>query len=63
MMTVELAIANAIQDINRKFDLELRDLFAMNAMNALLQRPFGCIEGVAEQSYRIANAMLKVRKK
>lgn len=60
---VEQRTHEAIQDINRKFDVTLRDLFAMSAMNALLQKPFGCIEGVAEQSYRIANAMLKVRKK
>lgn len=44
-------------------DLELRDLFAMSSLNALLQKPIEDFETVAEQSYRIADAMLEARKK
>lgn len=54
----------AIQNINRKLpDLELRDLFAMSSLNALLQKPIESFEIVTEQSYRIADAMLEARKK
>ena len=54
----------AIQNINRKLpDIELRDLFAMSALNALLQKPIESFEIVTEQSYRIADAMLEARKK
>ena len=63
MTAVELATANAIQDINRKFNVTLRDLFAMSALNALLQKPIESFETVAEQSYRVADAILKARKK
>lgn len=63
MTAVELATANAVQDINRKFNVTLRDLFAMSSLNALLQKPIESFEVVAEQSYRIADAMLKARKK
>lgn len=55
---------NAIQNINRKLpDVTLRDLFAMSALNALLQKPIESFEIVAEQSYRVADAMLEARKK
>lgn len=60
---VEQRTHEAVQDINRKFNVTLRDLFAISALNALLQKPIESFETVAEQSYRIANAMLKVRKK
>ena len=54
----------AIQNINRKLpDIELRDLFAMSTLNALLQKPIESFEIVTEQSYRIADAMLEARKK
>lgn len=54
----------AIQNINRKLpEVTLRDLFAMNSLNALLQKPIESFEVVSEQSYRIADAMLEARKK
>lgn len=54
----------AIQNINKKLpNLELRDLFAMSSLNALLQKPIESFEIVTEQSYRIADAMLEARKK
>lgn len=54
----------AIQNINKKLpNLELRDLFAMSSLNALLQKPIESFEIVTEQSYRIADAMIEARKK
>lgn len=54
----------AIQNINRKLpEVTLRDLFAMSALNALLQKPIESFETVAEQSYRLADAMLEARQK
>jgi hypothetical protein len=64
-MTVEeQRTMQAIQNINRKLpDVELRDLFAMNSLNTLLQKPIESFEVVAKQSYLIADAMLEARKK
>lgn len=54
----------AIQQLNRKVpEVTLRDLFAMNSLNALLQKPIESFETVAEQSYRLADAMLEARQK
>lgn len=56
----------AIQNINRKLpDIELRDLFAMNALFALVNARdnscYSCI-GTAEDAYNLADSMLKARK-
>lgn len=42
-------------------DLTLRDLFAMSALNALLQKPIESFETVAKQAYRVAGEMLEAR--
>lgn len=65
MTTVEeQRTMQAIQQLNRKIpEVTLRDLFAMSSLNALLQKPIESFETVAEQSYRIADAMLEARKK
>lgn len=62
----ELATANAILDINRKFDLKLRDLFAMGiiaGMSANSELNNHTLEELAELAYKQADAMLKARKK
>lgn len=65
MTREELSAMNAIQNINRKIpDVELRDLFAMNAMQGFLT----CgkewdMQEIAELSYRQSDAMLEVRNK
>lgn len=57
----------AIQQINEKLqELTLRDLFAMSALTGTLRGTTytdGEIKIKAEQSYRIADAMLEERKK
>lgn len=62
----ELATANAILDINRKFDLKLRDLFAMGiiaGMSSNIELNNLSLEYLAELAYKQADAMLKARKK
>ena len=44
-------------------DFTLRDLFAMSALNALLQKPIESFETVAKQACRVADEMLEARKK
>lgn len=67
MSAIELSMMNAIQNINRKIpDVELRDLFAMNAMNALVNaRDNKCYSyiGTAQDAYNLADAMLEAREK
>ena len=57
----------AIQSINQKIpELDLRDLFAIQAMNALLPTPWGMEakeDFLAKYAYKMADAMLKVRSK
>lgn len=57
----------AIQQINEKLqELTLRDLFAMSALTGTLRGTTYTDEEIkikAEQSYRIADAMLEERKK
>lgn len=57
----------AIQSINQKIpDVELRDLFAMAAMNGLLQTQWGSEETegcIARYAYKQADAMLEARSK
>lgn len=66
MTIIEQNTMEAIQSINQKLpDIELRDLFAMVAMNALLPTPWGMEEDedtVAKYSYIMADAMLAARK-
>ena len=53
---------NAIISMNRKIpQAELRDLFAMNALNGMLANDYS-IDGIAERSYMIADAMLEARR-
>ena len=53
---------NAIISMNRKIpQAELRDLFAMNALNGMLASDYS-IDGIAERSYMIADAMLEARR-
>ena len=40
----------------------LRDQFAMNAMNALLQKPMQSVGGMTKYAYEIADEMLNARK-
>ena len=62
----ELRTMEAIQSINQKMpDVELRDLFAIHAMNALLPTDWGMEaseDDIAKYSYKMADAMLKARK-
>lgn len=55
----------AIQSINQKIpDVELRDLFAMAALNGVLSDcEFHPYEQQAEIAYHFADAMLRVRSK
>ena len=63
----ELRTMESIQSINRKLpDLELRDLFAMNAMTGFHRGSLwtgGDWDGVAERCYKLADAMLEARRK
>ena len=56
----------SIISINQKMpELELRDLFAMSAMNALLPTEWGSEtseKDIARYSYKMADAMLAARK-
>lgn len=61
MTAVEQRTHEAVQDINRKFNVTLRDLFAMSAMNALLQESIESFD--TEVCYKFADAMLEARKK
>lgn len=67
MTAMEISAMNAIQNINRKLpDLELRDLFAMSAINGMSANvDLNCdtFEHLAELAYRQADAMLEARKK
>lgn len=63
---VEQRTHEAIQDINRKFNVTLRDLFAMSAINGMSSNSDlnnHTLEDLAELAYKQADAMLKVRKK
>ena len=54
----------AIQMINKKIpEVTLRDLFAMNAMNALINaRDNSCYsQGTVQDTYNLADTMLEVR--
>lgn len=55
----------AIQMINKKIpEVTLRDLFAMNAMNALINaRDNSCYSyiGTVQDAYNLADTMLEVR--
>ena len=58
---------SAIMSINQKIpDLELRDLFAMSAMNALLPTAWGMEtneDNIAKYAYKMADAMIDAGKK
>lgn len=58
---------DAIQEINRKMpEVTLRDLFAMNVLQAILPTPYGQSaenKNVAASAYAIADAMLEARRK
>jgi hypothetical protein len=59
----------AIQSINEKLpDLELRDMFAMSALQALIPTPWGqssdtSFEAISDTAYSIADEMIEARKK
>lgn len=59
----------AIQSINEKLpDLELRDMFAMSALQALIPTPWGqssdtSYEAISDTAYSIADAMIEAREK
>lgn len=56
---------DSIQEMSRKTpDVELRDLFAMNAMNGMLASPdfSGTPEQLADYAYQYADAMIKTRR-
>lgn len=67
MTIIEQNTMEAIQSINQKMpDIELRDLFAIHAMNALLPTGWGMEaseDNIAKYSYKMADAMLEARKK
>ena len=65
MTAVEQRTHEAIQDINRKLNVTLRDLFAMNAINGMSSNSDlnnHTLEDLAELAYKQADAMLKARK-
>lgn len=41
----------------------LRDQFAMNTLNALLQKPINSVDETVRTAYDIADKMLEIRKK
>ena len=56
----------AIQSINQKVpDLELRDIFAMNALSGIVVGDWGImgVDEMAELAYKLADAMIKERSK
>lgn len=59
----------AIQSINEKLpDLELRDMFAMSALQALIPTHWGqssdtSFEAISDTAYSIADEMIEARKK
>lgn len=66
MNVLEARTMDAVQEMNRKMpEVELRDLFAMNAISmwqkgsAFINHDF---DYIAEQAYKMADAMLKARK-
>ena len=63
----EYKTMESIQSISQKIpDLELRDLFAMNAIIGFNRGSLwtsGDFNGVAERCYKLADAMLEARKK
>ena len=66
MVTFEPWFMHTIQAINHKMpDVELRDLFAMHALSGLVQGDWGTAdcETMAVTSYRLADEMLKARRK
>lgn len=70
MTTIEQNTMEAIQCINQKIpDIELRDLFAMHALNGLMVQNEGMsspelwnFDTIAGVAYEAADAMLKARK-
>lgn len=53
----------AIQNINRKLpEVTLRDLFAMSALNSLIQINMSPFDKIAKFAYCFADAMLEARK-
>lgn len=65
MTIIEQNTMEAIQCINQKIpETELRDLFAMNALNGILASPdySGTPEQLTDYAYQYADAMLKARK-
>lgn len=55
----------AIQSIDQKMpDVELRDLFAMHALNGLVVGDWGVLElkGMARLAYTLADEMLEARR-
>ena len=67
MTIIEQNTMEAIQSINQKIpDIELRDLFAMSALQGILPTPYGQSannENVAASAYAIADEMIKARKR
>ena len=64
MVMFEQWFVNTLQNLERKTP-ELRDLFAMNALNGILSNGDfrGSKNEYAEQAYGFADAMLEARKK
>lgn len=66
MTVIERDTMEAIQSLNQKIpDVELRDLFAMSALQGSLANPntFGDSEDFAIRAYDYADEMLKARKR
>lgn len=64
MVIFEQWVRNAVESIEVKTP-ELRDLFAMNALNGILASPdfAGNPEEIAGYAYKYADAMLNARRK
>ncbi len=65
MVMFETWVRPAIENIEYKLP-ELRDLFAMSALQGILPTPYGQAasnENVASSAYAVADAMLEARKK
>lgn len=66
MTIIERDTMESIQCINQKIpNIELRDLFAINALNGILASPdfSGTPEQIADYAYQYADAMIERRKK
>jgi hypothetical protein len=67
MTIIEQNTMEAIQCINQKIpEIELRDLFAMAALQGILPTPYGQAasnENVSASAYAVADEMLKARKR